>query len=497
MIPIGIHAATRQDIELTPGDLSELFINGTDVGAEGTDAGTIVIVGGDLIIAGADTGADGTDSGTLVLQSIVSGTDTGADGTDSGTLVLQSIVSGTDTGADGTDSGVGTLGSEIVALTYFTDQDWPTGNIDATAVLEGVGGGEGGTTNTHGGGGGAYARVNAYARAKSTNVAVDVGAGGTTGGGDGGNTTIGVTVLVAEGGGVAGAAAGGRASASTGDVTLDGGAGVTGTGNANGGGSAGSTSAGSGSTPGEPDGTPGGANNNNTAVKIPGAGGRSSTSTQHIGASGYATITDVIPDDVTYPTQVGMSRGRDSANTTSRGATLPSGNVGDRILVFVSSDGVPTITISGYTSIGSDVNGTSVKGEVFERVADGTGSDDITIETSAPEIVAYRVVRNRNAGAATATFANGASGNANPPNHAPGAGSYSYYAACMLDASATTGGLSEFPTDYQGRMIPAGSIAGVALAVTRRKLTASSEDPGTFTNQSDSWVACTVSVPRV
>jgi hypothetical protein len=357
---------------------------------------------------------------------------------------------------------------------------------------EGWGPGGGGSTNVGGGGGGAYSALDNFdASAKASWDWTGItGAAANTSGTD---TTFGGGVLVAKAGqsGAAGGA-GGAASAGTGDTKRDGGAGALGTANRAGGGGSGSAVAGSGAQGGIPD---GGSCTANVAGRLIGGGGGSGTSTEHAGARGAGRCIY----QVTAP--AGFARLRSFALTRSAGTvgnmvcnqpTVLTSNV---LILLVGSDVDTSLTVAGWASLGSAVNSTFIKGEVFWKAA--TGSDTADIVAGASTRLNAAILRFAGAGTPTAAFANGSSANADPPSHGTGGAAANgvWIAAAMIDASAVIG-IDAPPANY-GTWInqgPSGNT-GLYMSFALRELNAATENPGAFTSGSEQWVAATVYVP--
>lgn len=406
-------------------------------------------------------------------------------------------------------SGGASGGAPPGSLTRVTDTLLADGTWTSPASITGVDGvtanraqiecwapGAGGTLAVSGGGGGAYARGNAVVVAPSTGYAV-AGLAGAAVNVNATDATFDTTVVVAKGGlsGTNGGA-GGTAAASTGDTKFSGGNGTAGAGSVAGGGGAGEAAAG---VLGIGGANTGGTSNANADGRMLGAAGGSSAGSGRAGARGEFRATYYAPATVGFPRVDQETFGRDAANGTTRNITLPSGS-GGRLMCVVCSDGVPTISMSGWTQVGTQTNGAGSTHAiaVFRRDSDGSDGSNIAIATSATERVAWYVVRLQNAGSGIELTGTALSStNADCPNHTPSGGSakYLWFAVVGWDAIALT--MSAFPANYGSGLTlhDDGSAQGVMLITTRRYLEAASENPGAFTSSAQSWVGVTISVP--
>lgn len=182
-------------------------------------------------------------------------------------------------------------------------------------------------------------------------------------------------------------------------------------------------------------------------------------------------------------------------NATSHGPiTLPSGIVAGELLVCLFAvDGSPTCTASaGWDKLGQASYSTTVTGAVFWKVA--TGSDALTVTTSASEIATAIVYRLSAGWGLVGASANGSSVNADPPPLTPagGAGDYLWLAGHCSDstvvASAAPSGYGSLTTRV------AASTGGASISAATKAATTASENPGAFTTASEQWVAWTLAV---
>lgn len=399
----------------------------------------------------------------------------------------------------GTGIGIGFAGSggggaapatpqTIVVDTFRSSGTWNSPASAGSAIVQCWGGGGGGTTDTGAGGGGAFAQ-DTFSYAASTGYPVVIGAAAAANT-DGADTTFNTSTVVAKGGLSGGNGGnGGTAAASTGSVKFDGGNGGQGTGVRVGGGGAGDKSAAALNVPGEPTGGLG----SSSFGRVLGAGGGSSGTGQTGGIRGECRVFYTIDATAGFPRVTGHSCGRSTADSTSVAASLPTSTAGRLLLLLVASDGVPTITVDGWTKVGQVSEGTSqVSLALFTKIAEG--GDTATIELTASEIVTYKAWEIADAGAVEWTTASGSSTNPNPPEHTPSGGSakYLWIAAAAWDNS---GNVSAWPSGFGSQfLVPSYNTVAAELATGEMFEEAASKDPGTFTAVSEQWCAATISI---
>lgn len=183
--------------------------------------------------------------------------------------------------------------------------------------------------------------------------------------------------------------------------------------------------------------------------------------------------------------------------------TAASFSAGDLCLVFVSSDGNNTLSESGgplwTRDTGGITNATNrVTGALFSRVASGTGT--LTLSMTATGSEQYSAVMLKITGtspqlatASGSTFASsqGDSTNSDPANFNPGTSAARIWICSRHGDGLTVATVA--PTNYgnlQSR--GAGGASGASTNTAERSLTASSDDPGTFTSSTEQWVCLTV-----
>lgn len=193
------------------------------------------------------------------------------------------------------------------------------------------------------------------------------------------------------------------------------------------------------------------------------------------------------------------SVGGSSVLVTSQTITLPTHAIGDLLLLFYYKDGntLPSISTSGWTYLGVSAFGASAAYLVGYRIATSV-TTSISVANNATEDDAYALysIRGHDGNAPTmSTPAQNTSTNADP-SAVTGLTANNY----LMFASASTDGgtnITAPPTGYS-TLVGGDSGTGVGFingyAVWKETYGVTSEDPGTFTNNSDQWVAMTVAV---
>jgi hypothetical protein len=209
------------------------------------------------------------------------------------------------------------------------------------------------------------------------------------------------------------------------------------------------------------------------------------------------------PAQAAFPAVQATNTSGHSSNVTSHTVNLPTGiNAGDLLIVFFSCDGNETVTwptVDGWASIFNQTNANTL--DIGYKIADGTEGSTITVGTGTTEQsahISYRITGHDSAQAPEASA--GATGNSTSPNPdslAPTGGAKDYL-WIAVEGNDQGDAASAYPTNYtNGQTNNIGTNNGANVAVARRALNASSEDPGTFTIPSEEWIACTVAVHPV
>jgi hypothetical protein len=232
-------------------------------------------------------------------------------------------------------------------------------------------------------------------------------------------------------------------------------------------------------------------------------------------ASETDTAGVVSPVFPSFPTIFAVRHTHVTGNATSTNILVPDGsNVsGYLVIAFASKDGTGVFTWpSGWTQIvaASDDSNLFCRTEVRYRIIDGTegwdGTDDVIAVTHASEETACSVITYSSwhgttpPEGATVGDAGFSNTNPNPPSLDPSAWATedtSWIAYFGSDATRTVSG---FPTGYDNNQHAdnTGGISGITHGFATRNLNAASENPGTFTlDSNDFWVAVTVAVRPV
>src|SRR3990172_3555172 len=192
------------------------------------------------------------------------------------------------------------------------------------------------------------------------------------------------------------------------------------------------------------------------------------------------------------------------SNVTAQVCNLPpTVNAGELLLVVYGGDanGARTATIPSPWVELLDYDGSA--GPMLYiggKIADGTeGGGTVTITTSGVERGAYWTGAIGNwHGTTMAEVAAGVEGTgtaANPGNLTPSWGSADtlWIACAAADVGSTT--FTAAPANYTGLVnVEEGSAGGASVAVAFRDLAAASDDPGTFTNDSEQWAASVIAI---
>lgn len=211
--------------------------------------------------------------------------------------------------------------------------------------------------------------------------------------------------------------------------------------------------------------------------------------------------------------------------TEEHGTSLGSANAianpagaatGDLIIAVVSVDlsgsatGSPVTASAGWTALTntSQTQGTTVVHmRAFGRVLDGSGSDALAVTGPSQDYVVamHRIpsgdhsVTNASINTdITAAGTTGSSTNGDPPNDNPAVSKdWLWLAGIAVDGTTTTT-VTGVPTNYTQQLnvvSAAASTSCVVGATASRRLTGSSEDPGTFTHASRAWCTVTIAIP--
>lgn len=386
-----------------------------------------------------------------------------------------------------------------VQIETFTTSGTFTAKVTGVHTFKSIGTGGGGTVNTGAGGGGAYAQKSISMTSGDTaTITVETGASDT----DGGDTTVTISAVVQckAVGGKSGSngGTGGASGDCIGDVAYSGGDGVIGGSTRSGGGGAGTTESGSGATGGN---YFGGVSSQPYYKRSYGSGGGSLTAAGDSGTSGVCFVS-YNKSYAGFPviTNRAYTRFVGSSNVIN----LPSGDIGDLILVLIASDSNSTseltYTTTRWTKVEQANSGTeTVRGLLVYKVA--TGSDSLTLGISSPKYgtaIALRIKNFIETDYIGVASAGGDSTNADSPNlDMTDENKYLWISAVMRDLSTNSENkVSSQPTNYLDfeYLTPSTVTAGADIAISTRHLTATSENPGAFTSDSEQWAAFTIAI---
>lgn len=204
-----------------------------------------------------------------------------------------------------------------------------------------------------------------------------------------------------------------------------------------------------------------------------------------------------------FPIVEATSTGGAASDDTSHNITLPSGIVaGDLLIVCVSSDAAPGFNSwsGGFTEFFEVANSTLCSLGLAYKLAVG-GETTISVGLGSSQKIAYTAYRISgaiNPSSQVPEASTGATGTSTTPNPdavtpTGGAKGYLFIAVQGHDNARTTDG---FPSGYTNSISAESSVTGATgIGSTEKTLTASSENPGTFTiSASDDWVAATIAI---
>ena len=187
----------------------------------------------------------------------------------------------------------------------------------------------------------------------------------------------------------------------------------------------------------------------------------------------------------------------DNEESSSPAYNLPSGiEAGDLLLVVVGTCCGNAVSISGWSeifSVSGDSAGTSARGvHGFYKIADGSEGSTVTASVSGgngSNSQAWRI-SGAQVISGTATTSDGTT--PDPPSHTPSWGDATLWIAVMNGRSTD---ISAWPSGYDDDQLEVSRSPNVWAASGALSAKASSQDPGTFTQDSDdNWAAATIAV---
>jgi hypothetical protein len=215
------------------------------------------------------------------------------------------------------------------------------------------------------------------------------------------------------------------------------------------------------------------------------------------------------PSIATTGQEVGTSLGTSLQTMTPMPTGIVTGNL---LIAFAGHDnagalGTTDIEAStGWTRIGLQVQGTAIKSAVFARIADGGANDALSLRGAAQDYCCsiHRIIDHAVVNVATdIPIANAvnSTGNADPPNLAPGvARHWLWMTSACTDWSATSQTITAVPSGYtpNNLLTSASSTSSCGLGVGSKQGDTTSENPGTFTASITTrpWICFTVAIPK-
>jgi hypothetical protein len=207
---------------------------------------------------------------------------------------------------------------------------------------------------------------------------------------------------------------------------------------------------------------------------------------------------------VTIPVVAARTTTADPSITRSHSIGLGSPNAGDLLVVFAGSSGATTApflideNVSGklWTPIGAQAVSSNLRFGVYAKLAVGSGTDALTLVTAGSGRMASHCYRVTGHGS---TVAGGSTATANSTNGNPPAASITGAAQDTLFLTAmttTTSVASAAPASY-GTLTTSNAGQAFTSSAERGISATTTDDPGTFTNTSQEWIATTVAIPEL
>lgn len=220
--------------------------------------------------------------------------------------------------------------------------------------------------------------------------------------------------------------------------------------------------------------------------------------------------------DVVAPPAAPTVRGYSTPNNATDAAPAFTVNApasvaaGDLLIAFAANDTTGTAWTTspgnGWTKLSDEVQGSTHRLAVYALIADGTdglsiaaaNNQDYSVVMLAIQVGTHRVT-NVSTDIVIPAAATGTTGNADPPNSGTVVSDvWLAIAACAVDLTAAGDSISAYPANYGNGVLTksASSTSSVGLGVGHLALTATTaENPGTFTNTTNAWIAKTLLIP--
>lgn len=192
--------------------------------------------------------------------------------------------------------------------------------------------------------------------------------------------------------------------------------------------------------------------------------------------------------------------GTGGVNTSPVSIPIPSGTIGELIVVILSQDQNPTISVdtaysgNNWRTLPRTQYSNIVESMVFYKQAEG--GDLLRLNLGFADQSTWAVFRIAGGYTISGTAFAFDGANGDPPLHTPpdGLQDYLWIAARAGDSTIQA---SAAPSGYSAITGQQGGTQGATIAVATRQLAASSEDPGSFTNAAEQQVLWTIAVSPV
>lgn len=205
---------------------------------------------------------------------------------------------------------------------------------------------------------------------------------------------------------------------------------------------------------------------------------------------------------MTFPIVVARTSSEQASDANSFTVSLGGPSAGELLVAVIAVDGNDQWTIDESTSgknwyVAAHVTSTnSVVGIVAIKVADGSDALRLISQSGTQQAssIVFRISGHGSYAAVASTTGSGTNGD--PPNGAiTGAGQDCLFLTGLCtDAQVVA---SSAPASYGNLTTKVATTSGGAsVSVADRNLNASSDNPGTFTNASEQWVAFTIAIPE-
>jgi hypothetical protein len=208
-----------------------------------------------------------------------------------------------------------------------------------------------------------------------------------------------------------------------------------------------------------------------------------------------------------FPTVVVRTISEQASNANSFTVGLGGPSAGELIIAIISADSDGATNVSSWrideTASGTNwwlaaklTSNSAVSGLVAIKVAEGSDALQIIIGDGPQQASAITFRISGHGGYASVASAIGNSTNGDPPNVAiSGAAQDCLFLAALCTDSQVVA--SAAPASYGNLTTKAATnTAGASVSVADRQLNATSDDPATFTNTTEQWIAFSIAIPE-